>query len=74
MGERRTGYDIPDRTFLEFPFLEEIGKAICFPERYAVTCGESEVELAVDVSYERIGGCLGRDVQACAVVVWWHLG
>jgi hypothetical protein len=67
-----TGQDIPDWTFLEFPFLEEIGKAICFPQRYAVTSGEGQVELAIGVSDEGIGCCLGRDVQACVVVVWWH--
>lgn len=73
-GQDRMLYHIPNRPFLELPFLEEVGKAICFPERHAVACGESEVELAIGVSDERIGCCLGRDVQACAVVVWWHLG
>jgi hypothetical protein len=69
------GQHIPNRTFLELPFLEEIGEAICFPERDAVTSGEGEVELAIGVCDEGIGCCLGRDVQACAVVVWLlHFG
>jgi hypothetical protein len=68
-GLNRTRQDVPNRTFLELPFLEEIGQAICLPQWDAVTSGEGEVVFAIGVGDKGIGSCLGRDVQACVVVV-----
>jgi hypothetical protein len=53
---------LPDRPFLESPFLVEICNTICFPERDSVACGECEVEFASGVCDERVWCSLGSDV------------
>ena len=60
---------LPNRSFLELPFLPKVRDTVCLPEWDAIASGECEVEFASCICDEWVGCCLGCDSQARVVVM-----